>query len=62
MGAGAGTEVGSSDFVMETSFGGCPLTEATSAQTLQSAPDGLALNETTLPIELQTTSLPSNKM
>ena len=48
------------DILNETPDQERPDGEATSAQTLQSAPDGLALKETTLPIELQTIGLPSN--
>lgn len=49
------------DVLDETPDQESPDGEATSAQTSQSAPDGSAPNETTLPIELQTIGLPSNK-
>ena len=53
------------DILDETPDQERPDGEDTLAQTLQSAPDGLApdglaLKETTLPIELQTIGLPSN--
>jgi len=49
------------DILDETPDQERPGGEATSAQTSQSAPDGSAPNETNLPVELQTISLPSNK-
>ena len=49
------------DILDETPDQERPDGEATLAQTSQSVPDGLALRDTTLPIELQTISLPSNK-